>query len=147
MLLVFVILPVCHGRRGFSDSVSHSLPLFPHFHHSQLTPLPEICFSSFLLSPNLFLTQSAVLLSGSELETVEGPPDVPRFHRDEDPTLGIRAQQEEAIADGQREKQSHERPEEVMKHLPLKVQQSSSVPLTCHHVDLDVSVHKYTYIH
>ncbi|KAI3374967.1 hypothetical protein L3Q82_021492, partial [Scortum barcoo] len=52
----------------------------------------------------------------SELGAVEGPPDIPRLHRDEDPTSGSHVQQEEAIVGGQREEQNREPPEEIKNH-------------------------------
>lgn len=66
-----------------------------------------------LLYFNPFLVHSAVLPSGRELETVEGPPVVPRLHGDENPARGSLVQPEETIADGQREEKKHKPPSGV----------------------------------
>lgn len=118
---------------------------------TRTSPSNHTLLSAFLLSlPQFSISFSlnlSVLLSGSELETVEGPPDVPGLHRDEDPTSGSLVQQEEAIVDGQREEQSYKPPKEIIEHLALKPQQSSSVPLTCHHTLLHLGVSVHMYIH
>lgn len=99
-----VFISVCH-----SASLSHRLSL-----------------------SNLFLSQSAFLLSGSELGTVEGPPDISRLYRNEDQTCGSRVQQEEEVTAAQRQEQKRKSPKEIGGHLS-KPQQPSRVMFSCHH--------------
>lgn len=54
-------------------------------------------------------------LSGRQLEAMEGPPLLARFHRDEDPTGGGLVQQDEAVADGQRAEPNCKTPSELIK--------------------------------
>lgn len=130
----------CKKKTAFCDSVSHPFILcLPHFPPlPSLSSIPTSPFQPTLLCSDfhLFLAHSS---SGSELETVEGPPDVPRLHRDEDPTLGSLVQQEEAIVDGPGEEQNRKPPEEVAGHLAMKPQQPTNPP---NKLDLGVSVQR-----
>lgn len=147
-----VFISVCH-----SACLSCRLPLLslfsclPHFP----SPFPFIpptspsnrpLLSSFsLVSPSTLQSLShSICLSGSELGAVEGPPDYPRLHRDEDPTRGGHVQQEEAIVGGQREEQNRKPPKEIIEHLPLKPLHQSHQPAIT--LDLGVSVHMYIHM-
>ena len=124
VLLVLSFGPVCHVKK--QPSATPSLNLFflclPHFPPlPSLSSIPTSPFQPFFCSDFDFsLAQSS---PGSELETVEGPPDVPRLLRDEDPTRGSLVQQEKAIVDGPGEEQNRKPPEEVVGQLALKPQQ------------------------
>lgn len=85
--------------------------------------LPPLSHHSYL-----FLIQSAALLLGSQLGTMEGTSDIPRLHRDEDTTPGSRVQQKETVTDGQREQQILNCSQETGEQ--PKLEEIGSVPLT-----------------
>lgn len=69
---------------------------------------------------SLLNSLSFPLFSGRQLEAMEGPPLVTRFHRDEDPTGGGGLlRQEEAVACGQRAEPNCKAPSELIKQPPL----------------------------
>lgn len=124
-----------------ASSVTSGLcSLFPTF--VTTSPCNQSLFSCLFFAAlqfhltKLVPSQFAVPLSGSELGAMEGPPDVPRLHRDEDPTRGSLVQQEEAIAVAQGEEQKHKPPEEIEEPVLLKPQQPCSAVVTCHHTRL-----------
>lgn len=112
-------------------SLASLLLLSSHPRLNIISPLISPSPLSLLLS-NLLLSLSAVLPSGGELETMEGPPDIPRLHGDEDPTRGSPVQQEEAIADGQREKQSREPETEIDERLSPEAEVTGPINLPSH---------------
>lgn len=108
-LLVFVARPClpCQSR------LRSALPVPYIACAPAISPPPPIRFYHDVgVSPPFSLFLSFL---GRQLEAMEGPHLVTRFHRDEDPTGGGLLRQEEAVADGQRAEPNCKAPSQLIK--------------------------------
>lgn len=102
-----VFISACHSA-CLSAPSSRSLFL-PAFFQQPLTFKTVIFFGLFSISLSVFLPPTQPVVPGRQLEAVEGPPDVPGLHRDENPAFGSPFQPEETMVGQPKRRASLER--------------------------------------
>lgn len=95
-------------------------------------PFSYCCYLYLPSLPYSLLSWFVVLLLGSQLGAMEGTSNIPRLHRDEDPTCGNVVQQKEAIFEDQGEKKQNLKCPQVVKWLKTEAKTDSAINIWSH---------------